>query len=152
MRTGHHTLALGPHEHGWLPLTLATGLYSLDIHVSGVLNDPVEELLEAALGCLSPRIDTIVMLWLEPDGYTLEVDPYARSVRLRFSYARELCAPVVPPDAQTEHECVVDSRSWASAIANGMREWDPVGWSSNPDRHHARLAELNRRLEEQSRT
>ena len=148
MPTGHHRLVLGPVERRWVSLELASGLYLLDATAaSRLFNDPVEDLLEAALGCTQPLIRTVVLLFLEPGGYTLEVDPIdARSVHLTFSYARSISAPFVPPDAETEHECVVDSQAWASAIADGLRRWDPTGWSQNPDRYHERLAELNRRL------
>ena len=58
----------GKPEYGWLPVTLVTKDYNLDMDVSDVPVDPVQLLIDALSKALS-GVDGEVWWHLEPNGY-----------------------------------------------------------------------------------
>lgn len=61
-------------EHGWLPVKLELGDFVIDDLASGVLNDPIDEFLEALAFCDAPTNRSHrICLWGEPGGYAIDL-------------------------------------------------------------------------------
>jgi len=94
-------LALQPPRHGWLPLRLELGSFVVECVASNVLNDPLDELIEAVAFCKAPLVGHHrICLWLEPEGYAVDIVPSASSdhciIRVSFD------ASFVPPMLRRE--------------------------------------------------
>ena len=69
----------GQPEHGWLPLTLNVGEFVLELDVSDVPVNPVEELCEC-LGLVLQGVEASVWWHLEPAWYQFRFAPTPREV------------------------------------------------------------------------
>lgn len=72
----HVNLSLRPPKHGWLPVRLELDAFVIDCSASNVLNDPLAELVDAVAFCSTPVVGRYrVCLWLEPQGYAIDILP-----------------------------------------------------------------------------
>gem|GEM_PF-88308 len=70
-------------RHGWLPVTFRYQDFQLDFDASDVLNNPVEELYNAAFR-LGDSDSRIVTWWLEPAAYLFEFERKANIITLKI--------------------------------------------------------------------
>jgi len=75
-----------PPSHGWLPLRLTVGDQTIQVEVSDVPNNPIQELIEA-LDCAASGTEARVWWHLEPDGYFLRFKPVDQEVLLALEFA-----------------------------------------------------------------
>ena len=73
-------------SHGWLPLRLSVSGHEIDIIVSDVPNNPIQELLEALESAARGR-EASVWLHLEPDGYFMRFSPIGDEINLLLEFA-----------------------------------------------------------------
>ncbi|MGE9311101.1 hypothetical protein ACLOAU_05625 [Niabella sp. CJ426] len=76
-------ISLGMPRHGWLPVTFRYQDFQLDFDASDVLNNPVEELYNAAFR-LGNNDSRLVVWWLEPVAYLFEFEDRAGVVTLKI--------------------------------------------------------------------
>jgi hypothetical protein len=73
-------------SHGWLPLRLSVSGHEIDIIVSDVPNNPIQELLEALESAARGR-EASVWLHLEPDGYFMRFSPIGDEINFLLEFA-----------------------------------------------------------------
>ena len=127
------TLAIefGEPEHGWLPVRLRLGEKEFDFAGSDVLNNPLEDLVDAlyAVGCGS---DASVWWFLEPGGYWFDLTPMGELVRLEVflgeSMSREDRKLQASYEGKAEEVLIPVCRAAQRVVSTGLRKphWPPV--------------------------
>lgn len=117
-------IVLRPPEHGWLDFVIALDDDRLEIGASWVLNDPLDELIE--LGTFVARGSSgarRVCLWLEPQGYALDVTNLNETIAgFHLRYDRNFVPPMLGEPMRTEIRRNVDRAALATAIRRGVED------------------------------
>lgn len=116
----HISLTLQPPKHGWLPLRLQLNDFVIDDSVSNVLNDPLGDLIGAVELCLAPAgARHRACLWLEPDGYAVDLTPGTSADRclVRVSYDDNFVPPMWGCDLK---EVSFEGQAEARLIADAL--------------------------------
>lgn len=119
----HVCLVLRPPKHGWLPLRLELDEFVLEKKASETLNSPVKSLLDLFEFTLAPTPQgPRVCVWLEPDGYAIDVSSAAEGDRceLRISYDRTFIPPVGGPDMTAIFEGELETATLRSALSAAL--------------------------------
>lgn len=80
---------LGMPRHGWLPITFRYKDFQLDFDASDVLNNPVEELYNAAFR-LENNDCRLITWWLEPAAYLFELERKGEAITLTITEQADL--------------------------------------------------------------
>ena len=72
-------ITFGTPKHGWLPVVFHHRNFHLDFDASDVLNNPIEELLDAITNQSGMAR---VTWWLEPAGYYFEIEKNEQNISL----------------------------------------------------------------------
>lgn len=118
-------LTLEPPKHGWLPTKLELGDFVVDDVASGVLNDPIEEFLEALAYCQNPTsAGNRICLWMEPGGYAIDIVASSTSDRcvLRVSFHGDFIPPMRGKEMKVEFEAEADTIRVSRAISAAFGE------------------------------
>lgn len=136
-------IKFGEPEHGWLPVSLVTKDYSLDMDVSDVPVDPVH-LLVMALSKAISGLEGEVWWHLEPHGYYFTFGSKQKEYSLRIESAH------VSTDKESRTLDLSELGSFEDVILpfwRALRELESHGystpaWPDFPKTEMARLTEL----------
>lgn len=76
-------------RHGWLPVRLQMGSKEFEFAGSDVLNNPLEELVDALHAAASGR-EASVWWFLEPGGYWFDFGPSGDRIELRIYFGESI--------------------------------------------------------------
>jgi hypothetical protein len=154
-------IAFGWWSAGWLPVSITIGDFDAHFDASNVLNDPIEELLDMAIFAMSGRSGTRrVDLWMEPEGWAVEIWPIdAATVGFAVHYDESMFPPELSSEAIIVYRGGQRRRALATALYEGLAdllEWQGVTAGVESDRfwkasdpstaYPAKLVELERLL------
>lgn len=83
------SITFGTPKHGWLPVDLYYGDYSISFEASDVLNNPVNELCETILSLQNNKAGEIIW-WLEPGAYFFRIEKKELNFILIISETHDL--------------------------------------------------------------
>lgn len=119
----HARLLLSPPKHGWMPIRLELDEFVIEDAASNVLNDPLAALIEMFRFSVTPMsTGERVCLWLEPDGYAIDVlrtSVGTRSV-LNVYYDRDFVPPMQKHQMARRFECELDTEVLCAALFAGL--------------------------------
>lgn len=121
-RLTHIEFSFKPPRNGWLPFRLSLGDCVIEDTASNVLNDPLAELIDAAMSPPSRVASIRICFWLEPAGYALDLlqaDEPDLSV-LRLSYDDSFVPPMRHSDMTIKQEALLESRLIRTALVSGL--------------------------------
>jgi hypothetical protein len=118
-------LTFGHPHYGWLPVRIDVNDLVVDCDASGVLQNPVLELVEMlafALGLRSERDTARVFLWLEPETYIVEAIWWtADDLRVRVWHADAMTPPAAIRDGHDLYlEGVISAAQLAASLRAGL--------------------------------
>lgn len=90
---GKLSLVLGTPAHGWLPVTLRCGSYSLELDVSDVPNNPIDELMSSLMHLSEKKYKSWgpqeTILHLEPFCFYLLIERNGTNFDLLISQSKD---------------------------------------------------------------
>jgi hypothetical protein len=117
-------IRLSPPRHGWLSYAIELGDFKLEDSASGVLNDPLGDMI--ALGIFLGRRAAgthRVCLWGEPAGDALDVTNVDdRLAEVRVGWAADFIPPMTRHALEEVHRCTVEQMELAQAIRRAIDE------------------------------
>lgn len=112
-------------RHGWLPVELNFGAFSIKCSVSNILNDPLEEFLNLIENYFSKKSLTCrVCLWLEPQGYALDFtsSKSANRVKIQVSYDDSFIPPMKYSSLDLKFEIEIEVNNLLESIIMAFKE------------------------------
>ncbi len=115
-------LVLGPPHHGWVKVSLRLGDFQLICGASTVLNDPLTELLDLALFARDGHSGfRRACLWLEPEGYAVDVRLLSEShALLTVRYDDTFVPPMAGSEMKVAFHCIIERSTLLHGICDGI--------------------------------
>jgi hypothetical protein len=111
---------LSPPRHGWIRVSVRLGEFELKCSASTVLNDPLAELLDAVCFVNEGRTGfRRVCLWLEPEGYALDLQCLNESLAMLTVLHDDA---FVPPMAASPMKRLFRCRATRVGIVRGLHD------------------------------
>jgi len=110
-------------KHGWLPVKLELGKLVIDDAASNVLNDPIDEFLDALAFCNAPTsAGHRICLWLEPAGFAIDLVESSTPERciLRVFYDDSFVPPMRRTRMKVKFEMEADAIRVSRAISAAL--------------------------------
>lgn len=134
-------------EHRSLLMRWTIGAYAAQMWASLILNDPIDELLDAAYFLL--RDDARphhVFVWMGPGGYVLTATGRGADVEVVLGETDSLTPPALPPRIGELARCVVRRKVFVSAVLRAVERWPERGHATNYSRKVEDVREARREL------